>query len=219
MRLVTAIFLTIAMLAGCQMHSDEEYRNLEKSYKELKAQKFAVELERESNEKNLEIAIACNTLPINICPQDWTNINMESYLRAGYIGKPTWRYWLILIGGLIERLLAAGCIGVGFALFLKKMLEPDSAAVEEAKKTISMAKIEGDRIQERINKVAETERATLVDLKKRIETAKSELDEILKDEQEQKNAYDKLVSELNQKIELLRKEVAILEHRKSLFGG
>ena len=159
MRLVTAIFLTIAMLAGCQMHSDEEYRNLEKSYKELKAQKFAVELERESNEKNLEIAIACNTLPINICPQDWTNINMESYLRAGYIGKPTWRYWLILIGGLIERLLAAGCIGVGFALFLKKMLEPDSAAVEEAKKTISMAKIEGDRIQERINKVAETERA------------------------------------------------------------
>jgi len=219
MKLIASLLLALAMLTGCQRHSDEDYAQLEQKYNDIQKEHHALDLERESKEAILETAIACNTLPINICPQEWTKINIASFQNAGYIGQPTWRYWLILCGGVLEKVLAMMILVFGFRAIWKTVNEPDPKEVTDAKETIKMAKEEHAKLNKRINEISNEETRVLEDIRRKTEAAKKELSTVLADIQEQQVGYEEFINGQEKIISTLRAEVLALEQQKKLFGG
>lgn len=228
-----SVLLFALLLAGCQVHSDQDCQELKRRYQELQQRYDQIskdhtritnavlqhQLDNARNEAILETALACNALPINLCPAGWTNINIESFQKAGFIGQPTWRYWLILCGGLLERLVILMMVLYGFLFVWKTISAPDTDAVSEAKDTIAMAKEAQTKLDRRISALSAEETQLLANLRQNIASAKKELFTLSQELAEQKTGYVQWIDEEQAKVDQLRVEISALEQQKRLFGG
>lgn len=226
MKLTATISLSLLLLTGCYTQSECETKfrdpaiaKLTKENQDLSAAAVLEKIKYEHDEATLEVALACEALPINVCLSTWKNVDIESYQKAGFRGRPTWRYWLILLGGLFEKVLTlAGC-AYFFRFIWKVINEPDSKKVWLAKETIAMAKEEQEKLNRRMAEASEEEARVLASLHKDTATAKAERNKVNKDLAEKKVAYGLYIAKEQAKVDQLKAEISALEQQKNLFGG
>lgn len=225
MRLIATISLSLVLLTGCYSQSECEIKfrdpaiaGLTKENQELSAAAVSAKIKHDHDEATLEVALACEALPINVCLSTWKNVDIADYQKRGHHGLPTWRYWLVVVVGLVE-LTAILLIFTIFLWFIwETFTQPDSKEVTKAKETIAMAKEEQEKLNRRMAEASEEEARVLASLRKDTATAKAERNKVNKDLDEKKVAYELYVAEGQEKVDQLRAEIKALEQQKNLFG-
>lgn len=226
MKLIATISLSLLLLTGCYTQSECETKfrdpaiaKLTKENQDLSAAAVLEKIKYEHDEATLEVALACEALPINVCLSTWKNVDIESYQKAGFRGLPTWRYLLAVAVGLVE-LAAVLLIFTIFPWFIWKTFnQPDSKEVTKAKETIAMAEEEQEKLNRRMAEASEEEARVLASLHKDTATAKAERNKVNKDLSEKKVAYGLYIAKEQAKVDQLKAEISALEQQKNLFGG
>jgi len=152
----------VTELAALQVKYDDVYKKYvsqNPSAMQSQGRRIATQDNNKYNDATVEIALACTRLWFDICPDVWTDINIEAFQNAGYGGHPGMRTVLILFFGILEK-AATYVLFLIFIWRVKKLLDaPDAKEVKEAKVIISMAKKAHEELDQRMNN-ADTEERT-----------------------------------------------------------
>jgi len=211
----------VTELAALQVKYDDVYKKYvsqNPSAMQSQGRRIAIQDNNKYNDATVEIALACTRLWFDICPDVWTDINIEAFQNAGYGGHPGMRTVLILFFGILEK-AATYVLFLIFIWRVKKLLDaPDAKEVKEAKVIISMAKKAHEELDQRMNN-ADTEERT----RKYNSLAEAEVIERKTAQAKQIHAltlnrnFDEITAS-NSTLRELKVVIATMELQKKLFG-
>ena len=209
-------------LIALQVKYDDIYKKYvsqNPSAMEAQGRRIAIQAANNYQDATVEIALACNRLWFDICPAQWTEINIEAYQKAGYGGHPGIRTVLIIFFGILEKASTYALLLI-FIWQVKKRLDmPDTREVKEAKATIAMAKKANEELDRRMDNADREEK-----VRKHNSLAETEAVEMKTAMANQihalalKRNFDEIAPS-NLILVRLKAEIAALELQKKLFGG
>lgn len=212
----------VAELAALQAKYDDVYKKYvsqNPSAMQAQGHRIAIQDDNRYNEATVEIALACTRLWFDICPNEWTGINIEAFQKAGYGGHPGIRTILIIFFGILEKASTFILLFI-FLLQLKELLDaPDSNKVKEAKTTIAEAMKMHEELDRRMNNADREESAKKYNSLKEIEELQKKIAQVNQIHAAAlKRNFDEITAS-NPILAKLKVEIATMELQKKLFGG
>ncbi len=212
----------VAELLALQVKYDDIYKKYisqNPSAMQAQGRRIAMQDDNRYNEATVEIALACTRLWFDICPNEWTGINIEAFQKAGYGGHPGIRTILIIFFGILEKASTFILLFI-FLLQLKKLRDaPDSNKVTEAKTTIAKVLKMHEELDRRMDNADREENAKKYNSLKEIEEVQKKTAQVNQIHAAAlKRNFDEITAS-NPILAKLKVEIAAMELQKKLFGG
>jgi hypothetical protein len=212
----------VAELAALQVKYNDVYKKyISQNPSAMQAQghRIAIQDDNKYNDATVEIALACTRLWFDICPENWTDINIEAFHKAGYGGHPGMRTVLILFFGILEKASTYVLLLI-FIWQVKRHLDaPDTKEVIEAKTTIAMAKKEHEALDKRMNNADIEERTRKYNSLAEAEAIETKTVQVKQIHALTLNRNFDEITASNLILTELKVVIATMELQKKLFGG